>query len=185
MNILLLGDSIRMQYQPKVAEILGSEHRVFGPEENCRFSSYLLNSLRFWLPELPAPDIVQFNCGLWDMGDDYQEGRHFILPDLYRENCTRICRVLRKITGKPELPLVIATTTPTLHADHREIGIYNGILKEVAAAENARVNDLYPVIDANREELIGPDHIHLTEKGTGLVAARTAEVLREIIAAGK
>ncbi|NLD83921.1 MAG: hypothetical protein GX637_07115 [Clostridiales bacterium] len=179
MNILLLGDSVRMQYQKPLTEMLSPAHAVFGPEENGRFSAYLLNSLRFWLPQLPSPDIVQFNCGLWDMGDDYQEGRHFILPDLYRENCVRICRVLRKITGKADLPLIIATTTPTRHADHQEIGIYNGILREVAQAESARINDLYAVIDRDRENLIGPDGIHLSEAGIAAAAEQTAAVLRE------
>ena len=179
MHILLLGDSIRMQYQKPLADMLSPEHAVFGPEENCRFSADLLNSLRFWLPQLPSPDIVQFNCGLWDMGDDYQEGRHFTTPDLYRENCVRICRVLRKITGKADLPLMIATTTPTRHADHSDIGLYNGILRDVARAENARVNDLFAVIDQDRESMIGPDGIHLSDAGIAAAAAQTAAALRE------
>ena len=112
-QVLLLGDSVRMQYQKTVAEKLADLAEVSGPDENGRWSGYTLNSLRFWLPQLPPPDLVQWNCGLWDMGDDYQEGRHFYPPDLYEEACHRICRILRKFTGKPDLPLVIATTTPT------------------------------------------------------------------------
>ena len=73
-QIILLGDSIRMQYQPVVGEKLADIAAVSGPDENCRWSGYTLNSLRFWLPQLPSPDLVQWNCGLWDMGDDYQEG---------------------------------------------------------------------------------------------------------------
>ena len=80
-NVILLGDSIRMQYQGPVGEKLSDIATVSGPDENGRWSGYTLNSLRFWLPELPSPDLVQWNCGLWDMGDDYQEGRHFYPPD--------------------------------------------------------------------------------------------------------
>ena len=76
------------------------------------------------------------------MGDDYQEGRHFYPPELYEETCRRICRVLRKITGKPELPIVIATTTPSFYKDHEDVQLYNDILKKVAAEENAWINDL-------------------------------------------
>ncbi len=180
MNILLLGDSIRMQYQKPVADLL-PDVSVFGPEENCRFSGYLLNTLRFWLPFLPKPDLVHFNCGLWDLGDDYQEGRHFTAPELYRENCVRICRVLRKITGKPELKLVIATTTPTRQGDHSEVNLYNEILRETAQAENATVNDLYAVIDQDRERMIGPDGVHLSEAGIAATAKQTADVLRRMI----
>lgn len=177
-QIIMLGDSIRMQYQPVVGEKLADIAEVSGPDENCRWSGYTLNSLRFWLPQLPSPDLVQWNCGLWDMGDDYQEGRHFYPLDLYEETCRRICRILRKVTGKPDLPIVIATTTPTLHGDHEDIRQYNDILRKVAAAENAAVNDLYSVVSPNRAEMIGEDHIHLTPFGIEAVAEQTATVLR-------
>ena len=180
-NVLLLGDSIRMQYQKPVAEMLEDVANVYGPEENCRWSGYLLNSLRFWLPGMPSPDLVQFNCGLWDMGDDYQEGRHFYPPELFEETCLRICRVLRKVTGKPELPIMIATTTPTLHGDHGDILIYNNILRSVAEREHAEINDLYSVVSPDKEGLIGPDHIHLNEKGVQAVAEQTVRRLREMI----
>ena len=51
-QIILLGDSIRMQYQPVVGELLKDIAEVSGPEENGRWSGYTLNSLRFWLPQL-------------------------------------------------------------------------------------------------------------------------------------
>ncbi len=55
-NVLLLGDSIRMQYQPKVKELLKGRANVYGPVENGRWSGYTLNTLRFWLPQMPAAD---------------------------------------------------------------------------------------------------------------------------------
>ena len=180
-QIILLGDSVRMQYQQAVGEKLSDIAEVSGPEENGRWSGYTLNSLRFWLPQLPSPDLVQWNCGLWDMGDDYQEGRHFYPPDLYEETCRRICRILRKFTGKPDLKIVVATTTPTLHGDHEDIRLYNDILRKVAAEENAAVNDLYAVVSPNKAEMICEDHIHLTQAGVEAVAVQTAAVLRKAL----
>ena len=180
-QIILLGDSIRMQYQPVVAEKLAGVAEVRGPEENGRWSGYTLNSLRFWLPQLPSPDLVQWNCGLWDMGDDYQEGRHFYPLDLYEETCRRICRVLRKMTGNPELPILIATTTPTLIPDHEDICLYNDVLRKVAAEENAGINDLYAVVAPAKAEMIGEDHIHLNPAGVQAVAEQTAARIRGII----
>lgn len=179
-QIILLGDSVRMQYQAVVGRKLADVAAVSGPEENCRWSGYLLNSLRFWLPDLPTPDLVQWNAGLWDMGDDYQEGRHFYPPDLYEETCHRICRVLRK-TVKPDLKLVIATTTPTLHGDHKDIRLYNDVLRKVAAEEGAMINDLYSVVAADKDRMICEDHIHLTAAGIEAVAEQTAGVLREML----
>lgn len=46
-QILLLGDSIRMQYQKPVGEKLSDIAEVSGPEENGRWSGYTLNTLRF------------------------------------------------------------------------------------------------------------------------------------------
>ena len=180
-QIILLGDSIRMQYQPVVAKKLAGVAEVRGPEENGRWSGYTLNSLRFWLPQMPSPDLVQWNCGLWDMGDDYQEGRHFYPLDLYEETCRRICRVLRKMTGNPELPILIATTTPTLIPDHEDICLYNDVLRKVAAEENAGINDLYAVVAPAKAEMIGEDHIHLNPAGVQAVAEQTAARIRDII----
>ena len=180
-QIILLGDSIRMQYQPAVGRKLADIAEVSGPEENGRWSGYVLNSLRFWLPGMPAPDLVQWNAGLWDMGEDYQEGRHFYPPDLYEETCHRICRVLRKFTGRPDLKIVIATTTPTLHGDHGDILLYNDVLRKVAAEEHAAVNDLYSVVSPAKDRMIGEDHIHLTGTGIEAVAEHTASVLRRVL----
>lgn len=181
-HIILLGDSVRLQYQPIVGEKLSDIAEVSGPEENGRWSGYTLNSLRFWLPCLPEPDLVQWNCGLWDMGDDYGEGRHFYPPELYEETCHRICRVLRRTTGKPDLPIVIATTTPTLQSDHQDIRLYNDILRKVAAEEKALVNDLYAIVAPAKEKMICEDHIHLTPEGVEAVAEQTASALRAALA---
>ena len=170
-----------MQYQPAVGRKLADIAEVSGPEENGRWSGYVLNSLRFWLPGMPAPDLVQWNAGLWDMGDDYREGRHFYPPDLYEETCHRICRVLRKFTGRPDLKIVVATTTPTLHGDHGDILLYNDVLRKVAAEEHAAVNDLYSVVSPAKDRMIGEDHIHLNETGIEAVAEHTASVLRRVL----
>ena len=115
------------------------------------------------------------------MGDDYQEGRHFYPPELYEETCHRICRILRRITEKPNLPIVIATTTPTMHGDHGDIILYNDILKKVASEENATVNDLYSVVAPVKEQVIGEDHLHLTPEGIEAVADQTARIIRQLL----
>ena len=180
-NVILLGDSIRMQCMEPVGEKLADIATVSGPEENGRWSGYTLNSLRFWLPELPSPDLVQWNCGLWDMGDDYHEGRHFYPLDLYEETCHRICRILRQFTEKPDLKIVIATTTPTKHGDHGDILLYNDVLKKVAEEENAVVNDLYSVVAPKKDEYIGEDLLHLTPAGIEAVSAQTAQIIRSLL----
>ena len=89
------------------------------------------------------------------------------------------------MTGKPDLPIVIATTTPTLHGDHEDIRIYNDILRKVAKEENAAVNDLYSVVSPAKERMIGEDHIHLTPEGIEATADQTAGILRSLLTAPK
>ena len=38
MKITLIGDSIRMQYEPLVREALGDKFDIFAPVENCRYA---------------------------------------------------------------------------------------------------------------------------------------------------
>ena len=168
-NVLLLGDSIRLSYQPKVKELLKDKANVFGPEENGRWSGYTLNSLRFWLPFFPNPDIVHVNNGIWDTGDDYALGRPFTLPDDYVSTLERIAIVLRKLCGET-VRVIFATPTPPTEKNKRATDEYNALLRQAAERQNVEVNDLHKAIAADITGNIGPDHIHLSEKGVELAA---------------
>ena len=65
-KVLLIGDSVRLHYQDEVRRLLGEEYCVMAPNENCKFSSYVLNSLRFWLAEYNGVEVIHWNAGLWD-----------------------------------------------------------------------------------------------------------------------
>ena len=45
-RVLLLGDSIRMSYQPHVAELLAGRAVVVGPADNCQYSFRLPDMVR-------------------------------------------------------------------------------------------------------------------------------------------
>ena len=179
-NVLLLGDSIRMLYQPVVKEKLEGKANVYGPSENGRWSGYTLNSLRFWLPSLPTPDIVHWNNGLWDLGDDYNEGRHFYSEQMYEETCTRMFKILRQITNNPDLKIIVATTTPTKR-DEPDIPVYNEILKKVARENGGIINDLYSEINKDVENYIGADKLHLSKEGTEVAANMVVSKIEELL----
>ena len=160
-KILLLGDSRRQGYEPFVRRMLEGRAGVHGPAENGRWAGYTLNSLRFWLDQFPKPDIVHWNCGLWDLGDDYHIGRPFSLPEEYESALERMVLVIKKTF--PEAQIIMATTMPTDNPDTSGIIEYNNILKKVAERHGIPVNDLFPLIDGKTDKYISPDHIHLTE----------------------
>lgn len=175
-NVLLLGDSIRMQYTPKVKELLKGRANVYGPWDNGRWSDYTLNSLRFWLPQLPDPDIVHWNNGIWDMGDDYDEGfPHVSLKD-YEQNVVRIFRVLRKMIS-PDIQIIAATTIPWVKADIAQLEAYNDAIRRAAAQEGVALDDLYTPFFPQRDKLIGPDQVHMNPDGIELVGGIVAKAI--------
>ena len=83
-NAVLLGDSIRISYQLTVKSLLAGKADVLYPEENCRWAGYTLNSLRYWLPNLPTnPDVIHWNNGIWDSVVLYPEDGPFITVENY------------------------------------------------------------------------------------------------------
>lgn len=172
-QVLLLGDSLRMGYEPIVRRLLEGKAEVSGPEENGRWAGYTLNSFRFWIPNLPKPDIIHWNNGLWDLGDDYHLGRPFSLPEEYESALERMITVIGKLF--PEAQIIMATTMPTANPDTSGIEEYNEILKKVAARHQIPVNDLFPVLQPHVAEWVGEDSIHLTPEGFEAVAKYVAE----------
>jgi lysophospholipase L1-like esterase len=188
-NVLLLGDSIRLLYQPLVKEKLSGRANVYGPGENGRWSGYTLNSLRFWLPfdspwtqeeTLPLPDIVHWNNGIWDMADDYGLGQPFTSPEEYVSALERTISVLRKLCGD-NVAIIMATTTPTADTDPTAPHEYNELLKQVAAKHNIEVNDLFAAIVTDIPGNISPDRVHLSEAGTELAAEQVAACIEKYL----
>ena len=92
-KIILLGDSIRLSYQNRVCELLGSDFAVWGPDDNCRFASYTLRMLYDYREQLKGADVIHFNCGLWDMCDLFDDGP-FTPLEVYVEQMVRIAKIL-------------------------------------------------------------------------------------------
>lgn len=177
-QVLLLGDSLRMGYEPIVRRLLKGKAGVSGPNENGRWAGYTLNSLRFWMNGFPTPDVIHWNNGLWDLGDDYHIGRPFSLPEEYESALERMVTVLNKLY--PDAKIIMATTMPTDNPDSSDIEAYNDIMKKVAARHNIPVDDLFPIVKSDLS-LIGPDHIHLTTEGFEKVGKIVAEEIERYL----
>lgn len=186
-NVLLLGDSVRMFYREAVAKELGEEYHVYSPDENCRFSGYVLNSLRLWLPQYPTPDIIHFNAGLWDTAVLYPEDGCFAPKEEYTQNMRKILRELKKSGAT----LIFATTTPVhdrkqflkgpvppAHSN-QDITEYNRSVLQAYKNENVRINDLFSLMYPEREKYLSEDMIHPNEDGVQLLAKAVANAVRE------
>ncbi len=175
-NVLLLGDSRRQGYEPFVREYLADCAQVYGPAENGRWAGYTLNSLRFWLDQFPVPDVVHWNCGLWDLGDDYHIGRPFSTAEEYESAVERTVIVVQKLF--PGVKLIMGTTMPTTNPNTEGIRAYNAIICKVAQRHGLPVDDLFATMHDKMVIYDRGDHLHLNEEGNRMAARQVAQAIR-------
>lgn len=181
-NVLLLGDSIRMGYEPYVRQELNGTAAVYAPEENCRFSAYTLNSLRFWLPEFPVPNVIHWNNGAWD----YAQIFGFYQPEFtpkneYIRNMLLIARELKKTGAK----IIFATSLPCRpdfpRAKIEKIIEYNAAIVPELKKQGIEINDLYSAVYPRFMDLIGQDGLHLTDEGYAFCGRIVAEKIKSCL----
>lgn len=184
-KLLLIGDSIRMHYQPLVVRTLANEVAVSGPAENCQTSTDILANADEWILGQSA-DIVHVNCGLHDLRINPGESTHQVAIDHYARNLAEIFTLIRA-DGHGEL--IWATITPLneqRHQDSRpsrryaaDVDLYNKVALDVARKHGARINDLHQsVVSAGANRLLGPDGVHFTQQGYRCLAAEVAAAAR-------
>jgi len=175
-TVLLLGDSIRMNYQPYAAEALCGRAEVVGPAENCQFSLYTLFALSEWIERFGVPDVIHWNNGLHDVGHNPARRPRQIPLDAYLANLRAILGRIREIS----VPVVWATTTPT-HPErgfrddawswrNEEIDAYNAAARALMEAEGVPINDLHAVVVADVDRYLSEDLLHLSEAGCAACA---------------
>lgn len=185
-NVLLIGDSIRMGYCSGVKSALAHIANVYYPEENCRYTQYVITSLRGWSENWDADkiDLVHFNCGHWDIAHWNNDPHSLTDLKSYEHNISRIIRHIRKLFPKAEV--CFATTTPmhphiseqTNSRTNEEIRQYNEVGVRAAKSEKAGVNDLFALMEDKGEEVYF-DYCHFTNEGYSILAKAVAKFLEE------
>ncbi len=186
-RVLLLGDSIRMSYQPAVRELLADEAEVVGPGENGQFALYTQGAIDRWLPQLGTPDVVHWNNGLHDVGHRPNRCPHQIPLEMYAGELPHILWRLRE-TGAD---VIWATTTP-VHPDrpwsdtnwswrNAEIDAYNIAALKVMRSRDVPINDLHALVAADYDRMLCPDQLHLSAEGVRTCAAAVAAAVRTVL----
>lgn len=170
-RVLLLGDSIRMSYQPLVAQEVKEAAEVVGPEDNCQYSLYTLSSLERWLSELGKPDIVHWNNGLHDAGHNPNRYPVQIPLEMYRANLEFILYRLEQVSSQ----VIWATTTPVhpkrpMLTDqwswkNQEIDRYNEVAVSLMEKHGIPINDLHSIVLSDVDRYLGEDQLHLSDEG--------------------
>ena len=177
-KIILLGDSIRLSYQNRVTELLGSDYTVWGPDDNCRFASYTLRMLYDYREQLKGADLIHFNCGLWDMCDLFGDGP-FTPIEVYAEQMARVAKVL-----KTYAPVVVfATTTPPSPKmwghDMDRVRAYNAAAMAALEPLGILFDDLFTPVAEDIDRMISEDLLHASPYGVEILANRVADCVKK------
>lgn len=184
-KILLLGDSIRKGYDKYVKIAFEGVAQVYFPEENSKFSSFLMRNLLVWKKQLElddSVDLVHFNAGLWD-DIIMLDGKHHTSIDVYNEYIGRICDTIKILY--PKAKIIFATSTPVQEElfvsgykrFNKDTEKYNEIAVETVKKHGGEINDLYSLVKKFPKEYYS-DMTHLyTKEGTECI---TNQVIKAI-----
>lgn len=186
-NVLLLGDSIRMSYQPRVAELLANRAQAIGPEDNCQYSLYTLSSIDRWIQELGKPEFVHWNNGIHDVGHNPARNPVQIPIEMYAANLEFILDKLRALT-----PNVIWATSTPVHPDrpfretewswrNDEIDRYNGVALDLMKSRGVPINDLHALVGSDVDLFLSEDQLHLSDAGIRASAEAVADCVLHCI----
>ncbi|MDX2035637.1 MAG: GDSL-type esterase/lipase family protein [Isosphaeraceae bacterium] len=184
-RVLLLGDSIRLGYEPEAAELLKGRAKILAPKSNGGDSANILAKIDEWIDEFD-PEIIHWNCGLHDLKKSKSDGTHQVSLDRYESNLRAI---VDKIRRHPRIDLVFASTTPIIDARHAarkatfdrfeaDVVRYNDRAISVMTELGIPVHDLHRVVEKEGgERLLGADGTHYTSEGSRRLAAAVADVI--------
>ncbi|MBQ8741745.1 MAG: SGNH/GDSL hydrolase family protein [Clostridia bacterium] len=187
-KILLVGDSIRMGYDKYIKKIFEDTAEVYYPDENCRFSTYVLRNLASWRDQLDCGDdidLIHWNAGLWD---DLRmlDGEPLVGLEEYSRNVERIYSAIGKLF--PKARIIFATSTPvreelftTLKRYNADTERYNAEAVRISLEHGAIINDLYGIVKGAPKSYYS-DMTHLyTKEGTELVTEQVRRSIESVL----
>lgn len=197
-RILLLGDSIRQNYQSYVKENLADVAEVFYPNENGKFGYYTLRYFHVWLGDLlggggtehDSFDVVHFNVGLWDVLRLKGDTGPFTGEKEYEQVLLRLYKRIRMYC--PDAAVIFALTTkvrepgfaPGIHVGERrnsDIIRYNQIAGQLWKDMPVEINDLWSVSE-QMNDTARSDDVHFgTEEGRRILGEAVIRCLRRYL----
>jgi hypothetical protein len=187
-QVVLLGDSIRMNYQAAVISTLAEKADVWSPKDNCKHTTYMLENIDRWL-DGQDPRIIHVNVGLHDMYLDAKTGKPRHTLETYEQNLRAIFVKLRERTDAKIIFALTTVVDEQLQEESKgygrvvrrntDIETYNATARRVAKELGIVVNDLNAFMaKAGPENILRPsDGIHLSAEGCELLGREVARVI--------
>ncbi len=193
-RVILIGDSIRLGYEPAARAALADIAAVTGPAEGTQHTANILFHLWSWVIT-QDPDVVHINSGHWDTRRVIRGEEGNVIPlEIYRENVHRILTAIRRHT---RARIIWATTTPLMipayeqtqlrmggtSRDPDSIARYNEAACAEAAPLGVTINPLHRFV-ARRgpRRLMHADGAHFTPAGYDALGREVARAVRRELA---
>ncbi len=190
-NVFLIGDSIRRGYCLTVKNKLSDIAEVYYPNDNCRNTQYVITRLKKWsgmIDDCSKIDLVQFNCGHWDIAHWNEYEFSLTSESEYKRNIKMIIDLLRKFF--PNAKILFATTTPINPVlgsrgavnprSNEEVDKYNKLATSVCKKEEVTVID-YNAYMKDWDGDCYKDLCHLTPEAFSVLGEKVASVLRKYL----
>ncbi len=186
-KVVLLGDSIRMNYCKYVKNKLEGVAEVYYPDDNCRFAQNLLRFAHDYKKKGGWPDdvdVVHWNAGLWDVMELYGDEPISTL-EYYSSVIPRIDKRLRMLY--PKAKIVFATSTSVCEEEYPPYAVrrnstirkYNAAAIEALADTDTVINDLYAITENIPREYHSDMTHYKTEKGAALLGDKVISIVCE------
>jgi len=193
-NVLLLGDSIRQNYQNYVKEKLADIAQVRFPNDNGKFCQLTLRYVYEWIRALRVDgqdfDIVHFNCGLWDVLRLSNEDRTFTDKAQYAELLVRIVDRIRYCC--PDTKIIFALSTSVIEPGfepgekvavrrNSDIQEFNEAARQALTGRVDYINDLWQV-SVKLPKTAHSDDVHYeTEMGISALGEQVINGLKQFL----
>lgn len=187
-SVILLGDSIRMNYQAAAGGALKGKAVVWSPKDNCKHTFYVLENLERWLAG-KRPDVIHINVGLHDLYLDGKTGQPRHKIETYEKNLRAIFARLEKLTDAKVIFALTTAVNERRQAESKgykrvvrrntDIDAYNAKARQVAKESGLRVNDLNAFMkEAGVDRMLREsDGIHLSPEGCEMLGGEVARVI--------
>ena len=178
-KLLLIGDSIRMNYDKYVRQALEGQVQVLTPDENARFAAYTYYAIGDWEHRQrfgEDVDVIHWNVGLHDVIHFHYDDV-MTPPEIYGYYLGRIIRRLHDVY--PNAKQIFALSTPVRDEKYvlpwivrktGEIDAVNEVAWRVMAEHNVPVNDLAAVVRRYEPDEIYSDATHFNYNGSVILA---------------
>src|SRR4051794_2311564 len=182
-KVVLVGDSIRIGYEPLVARHLDGKADVVSPGKGAGDSAWLLKNLDDFVVK-HKPDVVHLNVGLHDLRHDRTKDAYQIDREQYGKNLDAILTRLKKET---KATIIFALTTPIDDAKHAKRGggydrfeidvrRYNAVALAICRRHDVIVHDLHFVVTkAGKDKMLDKDGTHYNKDGKARLAEAVAD----------